>query len=391
MAISRNVTESLERASWIRRMFEAAIKLREERGVDAVSDLSLGNPCNEPPAEFFEALADEARDRGRGRHRYMVNAGYPEVRTAVANHLRQRTELPYEPADICMTVGAAGGLNAILRAALDLGDEVVVPSPCFVEYPFYIENFHGQTCVVPSRPDFIPDVNRIADACSALTRAVILNAPNNPTGRVYPERFYQDLGRALAATSAKFSRPIYLIFDDPYHHLYYGDTPPPEPTRFYDQTLYVTSFSKDLGLAGERIGYVAIHPDCVDRADLRRALPFCLRVLGQVNAPATMQRAAARLIDLPRDSVRAFYGKRREMVLDALDAAGLDYPPLEGAFYAFPRSPEPDDLVFCRRMLDQGLVLVPGSAFGVPGHFRLSYAVDEKVLARGLDVLQRSL
>jgi aspartate aminotransferase len=391
MAISRNVTEALERASWIRRMFEAAIKLREERGPDAVADLSLGNPCNEPPDEFFDALAEESRERGGGRHRYMINPGYPEVREKVASHLAERTGLPYDAADVCMTVGAAGAINAILRALLDPGDEVVLCSPCFVEYPFYVDNFQGQTCVVPSRPDFLPDADRIADACTANTRAVILNAPNNPTGRVYPERTYLDLGRALAGVSAKLSRPIYLIFDDPYHHLWYGDAAPREPARYYDQTLYVTSFSKDLGLAGERIGYVAIHPGAADRAELRRALPFCLRALGQVNAPATMQRAAAKLIDLPRDAVREFYGRRRAMVLDALDEAGLDYPPLEGAFYAFPRSPEPDDLVFCRRMLDQGLVLVPGSAFAVPGHFRLSYAVDEDVLARGLEVLKKSV
>ncbi|MDH3590273.1 MAG: aminotransferase class I/II-fold pyridoxal phosphate-dependent enzyme, partial [Planctomycetota bacterium] len=223
------------------------------------------------------------------------------------------------------------------------------------------------------------------------TRAVILNAPNNPTGRIYPERVYTDLGRALATRSAQFSRPIYLIFDDPYYHLYYTQQPPPEPTRYYDQVLYVTSFSKDLGLAGERIGYVAVHPDAVDREELQRALPFAMRALGQVNAPALLQRAAAKLIALPRDDVRAFYRLRRDRVQSALDELGLDAPPLEGAFYAFPRSPEPDDMVFCRRMLDQGLVIVPGTAFAAPGHFRISYAVPEETLERGLDLLKRSV
>ncbi len=391
MSIATNVASALERASWIRRMFEAANRLRAERGDEAVADLSLGNPCNEPPAAFFEALAEEASVRTGLRHRYMSNAGYPEVRERVAAHLGRRTGLAYAPEDICMSVGAAGAINALLRALLDPGDEVVLSSPCFVEYPFYIENFQGIACAVPPTPDFVPDPQRIADACTASTRAVLLNAPNNPTGRIYPERFWRDLGRALAGRSAALSRPIYLIFDDPYHHLWFTDAPPPEPARFYDQVLYVTSFSKDLGLAGERIGYSAIHPGAAGREQLRAALPFAMRALGHVNAPASMQRAAVRLIDLPRDDVRAFYRSRRERVSAALTSAGIAFPPLDGAFYAFPESPEPDDLVFCRRMLDQGLVIVPGTAFGVPGRFRISYSVAENVLERGLAILRRAL
>ncbi|MHC4549525.1 MAG: pyridoxal phosphate-dependent aminotransferase [Planctomycetota bacterium] len=389
MAIAGNVTTALERASWIRRMFEVAIRLRKERGPDAIADLSLGNPCNEPPAAFFEVLKEEARERRA--HRYMTNAGYPEVREAFARSLAARTGLPYETDDICMTVGAAGALNVVLRTLLDPGDEVVLCCPCFVEYPFYVENFHGQCCLVPSRPDFLPDPDRIADACTANTRAVVLNSPNNPTGRLFPEGVYRDLGRALAGRSAQLRRPIYLLFDDPYRFLYYTAEPPPEPARFYDQVLYISSFSKDLGLAGERIGYVAIHPGAADRDDLRRAFPFAMRALGHVNAPALMQRAAAQLIDLPRDDVRAFYRRRRDRVAAALAETGLEYPPLEGAFYAFPRSPEPDDPAFCRRMLDQGLVLVPGTAFAAAGHFRISYAVEEDVLERGLEILKQAV
>ena len=391
MAIAKNVTAALERASWIRRMFEAANRLREERGADAVADLSLGNPCNEPPAPFFEALAAEAEERGGLRHRYMTNRGYPEVRATFSSYLAERTGIPYEADDICMTVGAAGALNTLLRTLLDPGDDVVLSSPCFVEYPFYVENFGGSVCVVPPLEGFLPDADRIADACGAKTRAVILNSPNNPTGVVYPERCFKELSRALTGKSEQQSRPIYLIFDDPYHYLCYTDAPPPEPARFYDQVLYVTSFSKDLGLAGERIGYLAIHPGAADRADLRRALPFALRALGQVNAPATMQRVAARLADYPRDGVREFYRRRRDRVAAALEQLGLEHPPMEGAFYAFPKSPEADDLVFCRRMLDQGLILVPGTAFSTPGHFRLCYAVDEVVLERGLEILKRSV
>jgi aspartate aminotransferase len=391
VAIAKNVIEALERASWIRRMFEAANRLREERGPEAVCDLSLGNPCNEPPPAFFEVLENESRVRTGLRHRYMTNAGYPAVRETMAKHLAERTGVPYGAADICMAVGAAGALNVALRALLDPGDEVVLCSPYFVEYPFYVENFRGQICVVPSRPDFLPDPDRLADACTANTRAVILNAPNNPTGRIYPERFYEELGRALALKSAQLSRPIYLIFDDPYRYLYYTEQPPPEPARFYDQVLYVGSFSKDLGLAGERIGYIAIHPDAAARDELQRAFPFVMRALGHVNAPALLQRAAAELIDLPRDEVCAFYRRRRDRVVTALDECGLEYPPLEGAFYAFPRSPDADDLVFCRRMLDQGLILVPGTAFSSPGHFRLSYAVEEEILERGLEILRQAV
>ena len=369
-------------------MFEAAIKLREERGADAVADLSLGNPCNDPPAEFYEALRAEAEGGPDRPHRYMQNPGYPDVREAVAAHLTQRSEVGYTAADICMTTGAAGAINVLLRTLLDPGDEVVMCSPGFVEYPFYVENFGGHSCIVPSTPDFLPDVDRIADACNANTKAVILNAPNNPTGRIYPERTYRELGRALAARSAALSRPIYLIFDDPYYEIYYGEQPPPEPAQFYDQVLYVTSFSKDLGLAGERIGYVAIHPDAVHREELSAAFAFSLRALGQVNAPALLQRATKALIGLSRDAVRDFYRPRRDRVVEALAAGGFETSPLEGAFYAFPKSPDADDLVFCRRMLEKGLVVVPGAAFGTAGHFRISYAVDDDVLERGLAILK---
>ncbi|MHC4850022.1 MAG: pyridoxal phosphate-dependent aminotransferase [Planctomycetota bacterium] len=391
MSIARSISEALERASWIRRMFEAAHKLREERGADAVADLSLGNPCNEPPAEFFDHLKEESEIRTGLRHRYMLNPGYPEVREAVAQHLRRRTEIPYEAGDICMTVGAAGALNVILKSILDPGDDVVLSAPAFVEYPFYVANYGCHVCQVPSKDDFLPDVQRIADACTGTTRAVILNAPNNPTGRVYPDRIYQELGRALAARSAANSRPIYLIFDDPYHSLNYTGKPSPEPARWYDQVLYVTSFSKELGLAGERVGYIAIHPGAFAREELRSAFPFSMRAIGQVNCPAIMQRAVGKLIDLPTDSVRAFYQRRRDQVDATLSEIGFDTPPLDGGFYAFPKSPEADDLVFCRRMLDPGLVIVPGMAFGTPGRFRMSYAVDEDVLARGLEILKRSV
>lgn len=387
MSIARGVRDSLERASWIRRMFEAASRLRAERGADAVADLSLGNPCNEPPDLFFDHLAEEARLRTGLRHRYMTNAGYEPVRAAVAEHLNRRTGAGYCAEDVCMTVGAGGAMNVVLRALLDPGDEVVVLTPAFVEYPFYVENYGGVVCPVPCRADFLPDVDRIADACTANTKAVVLNSPNNPTGRVYDERVFRDLGRALALKSAELSRPVILLVDDPYRELYYAPAPPPEPSRFYDQVVYVTSLSKDSGLAGERIGYAAIHPGCAIRDDLRRAFPFAMRALGQVNAPALLQRAAAKLLDLPKDSMRAFYRERRDMVAAALRRAGLDHPPLEGAFYAFPKSPDADDLVFCRRMLDRGLVVVPGTAFGAPGRFRISYAVELPVLERGLRML----
>jgi len=391
MAIARNIAESLERASWIRRMFESAHKLREERGADAVADLSLGNPCNEPPVEFFEHLKEESEIRTGLRHRYMLNPGYPEVRQTVADYLRKRTGIDYEAGDICLTVGAAGALNVILRSILDPGDEVVLSAPAFVEYPFYAANYGGTVCHVPPGDGFLPDVDRIADACTGNTRAVIINSPNNPTGRVYPKRTYMDLGRALAQRSAANSRPIYLIFDDPYHALNYTGEPAPEPARWYDQVLYVTSFSKELGLAGERVGYIAIHPGAHAREELRAAFPFSMRAIGQVNCPAIMQRAIGKLINLPTDGVRDFYKARRDRVAVALDEIGLETTPLEGGFYAFPKSPEADDLVFCRRMLDQGLVIVPGMAFGAPGYFRMSYAAADDVLDRGLDMLRRSV
>jgi len=389
MAVSEAVRGQMEGASWIRRMFEEGIRLSAEHGAENVFDLSLGNPLLEPPQEFRDQLLKLAQDDTPGTHRYMPNPGFPEVRAAVANNLANESGVPLEGGDIIMTSGASSSLHGILRSLLDPGDEVVILTPFFVEYVYYVSHNNGVHKLVGFHDDFMPDMDDLTAQITSRTRAVIMNSPNNPTGVIYPESTIAEIGVRIRGAEAKFGTEITLITDEPYRKLIYTDEPYPFVFKHHPRTIVATSHSKDLGLAGERIGYIAINPDYPDKAEMLEAMVFSLRTLGFVNAPALMQRVVAGIQDVTVDV--SVYRKKRDFIYEALTDIGYDVVKPGGAFFLFPKSPLEDDVEFVRTLQEKMVLVVPGSGFGAPGYFRLSFCVEDRVLEGSLDGFKAAL
>jgi len=389
MAVARKIKEAMAQASWIRKMFEEGARLKAERGSDKVLDFSLGNPCLEPPDSYLEALREHLDDRTPGKYAYMPNAGYWETRKAVAAHLSCTRGTAIEADHVVMTCGAGGGLNVVLKTLLDPGDEVVVVAPYFPEYLFYIDNHGGIPTIVPAREDFLLDLAAIEGALTRRTCAVILNSPNNPTGRLYPQGMIDDLGRLLAGHSRSSGRPIYLISDEPYGDIVYDGRILPDVLGAYSNTILVNSYSKSLSIPGERLGYVAVHPGAADLSDLLGGLVFSNRILGFVNAPATAQNVIRKIQGVHIEVGQ--YQRRRDMLCDGLSDAGYRFFKPEGAFYLFPEAPGRDDIAFAHELLVRGVLVVPGTGFGAPGYFRIAYCVEESTIRRSLPVFKEVL
>jgi aspartate aminotransferase len=389
MGISRRTQAAIGRTSWIRAVFEEGLRLKEELGPENVFDFSLGNPSAEPPEAFFEALAEEAADRTPGRHRYMPNAGLPGVRCAIADHLASAGAGRIPADHVVMCTGAGCGCNVVLQTLLDPEDEVIVLAPYFLEYEHYLANYDARMVVVPTDTEFLPDVDAIAAAITPRTKAVLVDSPNNPTGVVYPRDRLEALGAVLASAERALGHEIYLLSDEPYRHLVYEpDVEVPWMWEVHPNSIVVTSHSKDLGLAGERIGYVIVGPECADAESIVGGMIFALRALGFVNAPALMQRVVARIQDARVDLT--LYRTNREVLVSELRRIGYEFPEPRGAFYLFPRSPLEDELEFVARLREERILVVPGRGFGTPGHFRISYAVDPDVCQRALPGFARA-
>jgi len=382
MPVSPTVRDAIRQGSWIRKMFEEGAQMKAERGSENVSDFSLGNPFGDPPERFAETLRSLAASPPPDLHRYMPNAGYPEVRREVAKSLSAATGVPFSEALIVMTCGAAGALNVGLRTILSPGDEVVVVAPYFVEYFFYIRNAGGVPVVAESSETFQLDVGALRGRLTEKTRAVILNTPNNPTGAVYPEESLSELDRALAGMEERTGNPIYVLSDEPYRKILYPGATFSPPACFLRNTLVAYSHSKDLNLPGERIGYLAVSPRATDAPEIAGGAVFCNRVLGFVNAPSLMQRAVADLQEVPADM--SVYRENRDLLLSTLTEAGFSVVPPGGAFYLFPASPGEDEMEFLAAAREEGILLVPGSGFGRSGHFRLAFCVAPEVVRRSL-------
>jgi aspartate aminotransferase len=378
MAISRKVREQMKNSSWIRKMFEEGIKLRSIHGPENVFDLSLGNPLLEPPAEFKAEISRLINEDTPNTHRYMPNAGFPEVRASVAEVLAEESGTPITGVEILMTVGAAGAINTILRSILDKDDEVVLIAPFFAEYIFYVEHQTGVSKVANCDENWLPNIESLETTIGPKTRAVIINSPNNPTGVIYPESSIKAISAVIQQAEEKFGTEIYLISDEPYRKLIYTDTPYPFIFGHHPRSIVATSHSKDLGLAGERIGYIAVNPVDPGKADLLDALNFSIRTLGFVNAPALMQRVVA---GIQRATVDIdIYRNKRDLLYNALTKIGYKCVKPDGAFYVFPKSPMPDDTEFVAQLQKELVLVVPGVGFGTPGFFRASYCVDDWVI-----------
>jgi aspartate aminotransferase len=375
-------------SSWIRRMFEEGARLKAEIGADRVFDFSLGNPVVEPPPEVREAFRAALDDPAPGLHRYMPNAGFPPVRRAVAEWLSSDYGVAVAEDRVLMCVGAGGGLNVVLKSILDPGDEVVVLAPWFPEYAFYVDNHGGRMVAVPAGKGFQPDLAALEAALGPRTAAVLVNSPNNPTGAVYEQGTLDALGELLRRHSGRTGRCVHLVSDEPYRRILFDGRRPASVFRAYGPSILVSSHSKDLAIPGERIGVVALGPDCPDGAALAGAFTFANRVLGFVNAPALQQRAVARLQGRSVDP--RLYQARRDLLCDALSAAGYEFERPGGAFYLFPRAPGGDDLAFVQRLLRERILVVPGTGFGTPGHFRIAYCVTEREILGAIPGFERA-
>ena len=379
MPISQKISAKLKSSSWIRKMFEEGLQMKQKYGADNVFDLSLGNPVVEPPEEVLQAIKSAVNDSGQGLHRYMPNAGLHDVREAIAKTLSIEAACKELTADhIVMVCGAAGGLNITLKTLLDPDEEVIVFSPFFVEYLFYSENHGGKTITVSTNEDFSLNFKALREALSPKTKAVIINSPNNPTGVVYSRKILEELASVIKKYSIDNNNPIYLISDDPYKKIVFDGVETPNILELYDNSIYITSHSKDLAIPGERIGYVAVNPKCADAENLISGLIFSNRVLGFVNAPALIQRAIKNVQNVSVDA--ELYRKKRDFLYAELIRIGYSVVKPQGAFYFFPKSPLKDEVVFTQKLAEKKVLVVPGRGFGSPGYFRISYCLPDKVL-----------
>ena len=363
-------------------MFEAGQKLKTQYGENQVCDLSLGNPILEPPPQLHQTLNKLLSNPTPGMHRYPSNAGLPAAKEAVAQWLQQHTNIPYQSQHILITCGAAGALNTLFKTILPPQSQVLTPAPFFVEYQAYAAN-HGATLVTaPTTPEFQLDLPALERLISPQTYALLLNSPNNPSGALYPEKDLKELVSLLQQKSKQLKRPIPLISDEPYRRLVFDGQQTPWLPPLYPHTLIVGSFSKDLGIAGERLGYIAVHPQISHHSQLIEALATAHRTLGFVNAPLLLQRALPQMLHHPISSQH--YQDIRDLLLPALQKLGIGCVKPQGAFFLFPQSPIPDDIIFAQKALQQRLLIAPGSGFGGPGHFRISLSISKETAERAV-------
>lgn len=383
MGISKKITKAMQSSSWIRAMFEEGESLKKMYGAANILDFTLGNPVEEPPEEVKAGLVRLAKSEARGMHRYMSNSGYDDVREKIAAFHEQHSNLPFSKDHIIMTVGSAGAMNVVLKALLDEGDEVIVPNPFFVEFMFYIGNHGGVMRLAETTREFHLDMEAIDRAITKRTKAIIINSPHNPTGVVYGEDELKALASLLDERKKKGER-IFLLADEAYRKIIYDNVVFPDMFKLYEDTITITSHSKDLGLPGERIGYIALSPQMKRSRPLIDAMIFANRILGFINAPALMQRLVG---DFQKNSVDITgYQEKRDAIYSILVDAGFDVVKPMGAFYIFPKSPIDDDVEFIRALQKEHILGVPGVGFGRKGYFRLAYCVEMETILRSREI-----
>lgn len=394
MPISSQIKESMtsKSAGVIRKMFEEGLKLKSIHGQDNVFDFSIGNPDLDPPKEVADAIEEFGKCRETNFHGYMPNAGYPFAREAMAQKTASEQGVDVHGDCVVMAVGAAGALNALMKAILNPGDNVIVPAPFFTEYRHYVNNYGGKLIEVNTKTDFSIDIDAIASALDEKTAAVLINSPNNPTGRVYSEDEIKKLAEALEKHGAKTGRYPYLICDEPYRAIVYDGKKVASAFPAYKHSIVVTSFAKNFSLPGERIGYICVNPLCPDKDDVVAACIFTTRILGYVNAPGLMQRVVAKSWNAKADM--SLYEKRRNELVAILDEAGIEHANPDGAFYLWCKVPDGfggDDMEFCDYLKKFLILGAPGSSFGGKGWFRLAYCVSEKSILNSRDAFIKAM
>ena len=382
MTIAKKIKSSMANSSMIRKMFEEGAVMKKKYGADKVYDFSLGNPNVEPPDEFKKELKNIAGKHIPLKHGYAPNAGFVETRHAIAGKINKIYGLKLSADHVIMSCGAAGALNVIFKSLLDPKDEVIVLKPYFVEYPFYIDNYGGVVKFVRTKADFSMDIKAIGAAINKKTKAIIINSPNNPTGKVYSLNNIQALAALLKKKGKELNKTIYLISDEPYNEIVYDHVKVPSVLKAYDNSIVAYSYSKTLSLPGERMGYIAVSPKIYEANNLINALILCTRILGFVHAPALMQRIVVKLQNAAVDV--KVYRKKRDLLCMGLAKAGYKFAKPQGAFYLFVNSPIPDDVKFVKTLLKKNILVVPGSGFGGPGYFRIAYCVDDATIINSM-------
>lgn len=380
MAVSDKIVQMLSSSSFIRTMFEAGAKMKAEFGEDQVFDFSLGNPSDLPPEEFTRVLREKAEIRDG--HKYMPNSGYEYVRRKVAEYVSLEQEVEVDSQGVIMTSGAGGALNVILKTILNPKDKVLASTPCFMEYRFYCDNHGGRLELVEGTEDFNIDIQALEKAVDASTAGVIINSPNNPSGRIYPEETIIELSQMLKRKSEELGRVIYLISDEPYRKIVFDNNRVPPLFPYYENSVVCTSYSKDLSIPGERIGWLMISPRAEYFKELVDGSVFCNRILGYVNAPALMQKTIAELQGVSVDIEN--YRIKRDRLCSALAAIGYEFLPPQGTFYLFIKVPGGDDLEMVQLLQEERILTVPGRGFGKPGYFRIAFCVSSEVIENSL-------
>lgn len=388
--ISGKMKPLVENNSVIRVMFEEGKRLAAIYGAENVYDFSLGNPNVPAPPEVEQAILDTLREEeSTFVHGYMSNAGYEDVRETIAQSLNSRFGTKFSQKNILMTVGAASGLNVILKTILNPGDEVIVFAPYFVEYGNYVRNYDGQLTVIsPNTVDFQPNLEEFAEKITGRTKAVIINTPNNPTGVVYSHETLTRLAEIMRQKTKELGTEMVLISDEPYRELVYDGVEVPYVTKYYADTVVCYSYSKSLSLPGERIGYLVIPDEFTDSEAVFTAATIANRVLGCVNAPSLMQRVIKRCIEADARVNLEAYDKNRNLLYQGLKKLGFSCIKPEGAFYLFVKAPEEDEKAFCARAQKHNLLLVPGSSFACPGYVRIAYCVSEDQITRAMPAFE---
>ncbi len=359
--IARKIDDMMTQSSWIRKMFDEGDRLKALHGATKVYDFSLGNPNLPPPEKFNTTLRDIVDSCGLGDHCYMPQTDYPQVCESIAAYLTEEQGVAVTCDEIVMTCGAAGALNVIFKTLLDSGDEVLTPALCFAEYRFYADNHGGVLKTVATRPDFTLDLDAIDRAVNARTKVILINSPNNPTGQIYSEESLDVLGRLIEEKSLGLGRTIYLVSDESYRKIVFDDARVPSVLKCYRDSIMATSYSKDISIPGERIGFAAVNPAANYKNKLLAGMALANRILGFVNAPALMQRVVACMQGMSVDIGE--YQRKRDLLCSGLASAGYKFTRPAGAFYLFPSTPIADDVAFVKELERELILVVPVTYF----------------------------
>lgn len=382
--ISNKMKTMVSNSSVIRAMFEEGKRLSEIYGEENVFDYSIGNPNIEAPSEIKDIIIKILNEENTNKlHGYMNNSGYEDVREGIAENInvKYNTKLNYE--NIVMTCGAAGGLNIILKSILNPGDEVIIFAPFFGEYINYVNNFDGKIKIISAdTKSFQPNLKELEKEITSKTKAIIINSPNNPSGVIYNENTIIKMSKILKMKEEELGSQIYLISDEPYREIIYDNAKVPCILNYYDNSFIGYSYSKSLSLPGERIGYVVVNSKIKDFKEMVASLNIANRILGFVNAPSLFQRVIKESLNLEVDS--NIYKKNRDLLYNHLIQIGFECMKPEGTFYLFPKSPIDNDVKFCEDAKKFNILAVPGSTFGCPGYFRLSYCISYEKTEKSL-------